>query len=397
MYSRNNIKEAIKNGHIQIYPYEEKNLTGIGYNLSTTNFAFSVSKGVLLAIRRRISENGVEHYVVIPPHDTVLFFSKEYIAVDDTLAGTIHSKVSSVSQGLGHISTTLDPTWKGQLLISVNNPTNEKIEFDLDKNSGNLLTMLVFELKTKVTGSNIHDNNQGRCDLLLRHFKDKKRLLLYKKKHLELESFITEVFSSSLNGYDDFITDQNISDKYSEKLTRLLKIQSRMQDQKILFQENRYEIEPGGEYQILIDEKEYELIKDCAIFDVVGISREKLMTTFSDLIMDRKKIIKRLEKCLMIVNYELELINHYRRIEWQNEEVDKFAGEGSGLVRLLELRQVGWIIFYLILGVGMTCSWLKLFYIPAPDNSIHAFIIPVIIAINTGIVKGICKRIREFV
>ena len=40
MYSRDDIKQAIAEGHLKIIPYEEKNLTGMGYNLSTTNFAF---------------------------------------------------------------------------------------------------------------------------------------------------------------------------------------------------------------------------------------------------------------------------------------------------------------------------------------------------------------------
>ena len=42
MYSRDDIKQAIAEGHLKIIPYEEKNLTGMGYNLSTTNFAFSM-------------------------------------------------------------------------------------------------------------------------------------------------------------------------------------------------------------------------------------------------------------------------------------------------------------------------------------------------------------------
>ena len=50
MYSRDDIKQAIAEGHLKIIPYEEKNLTGMGYNLSTTNFAFSIKQGTLLKI-----------------------------------------------------------------------------------------------------------------------------------------------------------------------------------------------------------------------------------------------------------------------------------------------------------------------------------------------------------
>ena len=50
MLSRDDIVKAIAEGSIKIYPFEEKNLTGIGYNLSTTWFAFSVNQGILLEI-----------------------------------------------------------------------------------------------------------------------------------------------------------------------------------------------------------------------------------------------------------------------------------------------------------------------------------------------------------
>ena len=165
MLSRNDIKQYIYSGDIKIYPFEQKNLTGIGYNLSTTNFAFSINRGVLLTVYSKTTSEGIKHYINIPPNDTVLFFSKEYISVSNKIAGTFHSKVGCVCQGLGHISTTLDPTWHGQLIISVNNPTNTNIEFDLDTKSGNIFTMLLYKFETPVEGVDIHDNNRGRCDL----------------------------------------------------------------------------------------------------------------------------------------------------------------------------------------------------------------------------------------
>jgi len=204
MYSRDNIKEAIKEGHLKIIPFEEKNLTGIGYNLSTTNFAFSINQGLLLQINTDTTEEGHIHYIEIPANDTVLFFSKEFLETDNTIAGTFHSKVSRVCQGFGHISTTLDPMWKGQLIIAVSNSTDKKIRFDLDRNSGNIFTLLLYKLDNAVTGNNVHDNNQGRCDLLLSHFTENFSSKFHKKKHFELENFIVKEFANSLNGYDDF-------------------------------------------------------------------------------------------------------------------------------------------------------------------------------------------------
>lgn len=62
MYSRDNIKTAIDEGHLKIIPYEEKNLTGIGYNMSTINFTFSINQGLLLKIYVDTTEKGYMHY-----------------------------------------------------------------------------------------------------------------------------------------------------------------------------------------------------------------------------------------------------------------------------------------------------------------------------------------------
>lgn len=74
MFSRDDIKKAICEGHLKIFPYDERNITGAGYNLSTMNFAFSIRKHILLKINVETLENGNIHYVNIPPNDTVLFF-----------------------------------------------------------------------------------------------------------------------------------------------------------------------------------------------------------------------------------------------------------------------------------------------------------------------------------
>ena len=71
----------ISEGHLKIFPYDERNITGAGYNLSTMNFAFSIRKHILLKINVETLENGNIHYVNIPPNDTVLFFSNARIFV----------------------------------------------------------------------------------------------------------------------------------------------------------------------------------------------------------------------------------------------------------------------------------------------------------------------------
>ena len=338
MYSRNNIKKAIADGHLKIIPYEEKNLTGIGYNISTTDFAFSINRGLLLKINTYTTQDGYIHYVEIPANDTVLFFSKEYLETDNTIAGTFHSKVSRVCQGLGHISTTLDPMWKGQLIISVNNPNNHSIRFELDKDSGNMFTLLLFKLDEFVTGENIHDNNQGRCDLLLSHFENihsnsfiKEILtILHLRKHLELESFIVNEYASSLNAYDNFLT-TDINDKYSKKVEQLLELKKQMQDDKIIIAEKRYSIGREGTYKILRDDIQKGLMRECSIFKLKENGEDYLDQSYGNeqLLHDSEKIVNMIEEYTMIIQYELETINHKRRIIWQNRETEKYAKADS--------------------------------------------------------------------
>lgn len=334
MFSRDNIKKSIEEGHLKIIPYEEKNLTGLGYNISTTNFAFSINQGILLKINTDTTEEGNIHYVKVPPNDTVLLFSKEFLETDDTIAGTFHSKVSRVSQGFSHISTTLDPKWKGQLIIAMNNPTNKSIRLDLDKESGNVFTLVLHKLDNKVTGDNIHNNNQGRCDLLLSHFKSTFIPVFCRRRHLELQNFIVYEFANSLNAFDDFM-DASIVDKYSNDVVRLKKLKERLERDKLLFFENRYAIGENGKYEILRNNNEKEIIRECSLFHLSSWNDNDLDDDYlqQELVEKTDEIIEKLNGYLQIIEYQLETINHNRRILWQNEKTIQYASENSKLIR----------------------------------------------------------------
>ena len=127
--SDEDIKRYIAEDEICIFPYDENNLTQVGYNLTATEFIFSINQGLLVDIE---NENN-QKFCYINPNDTVLILTREAIYVSNKIAGTFHSKVKIVSQGFGHISTTLDPKWQGPLLISLNNPTQKKIKFTISK------------------------------------------------------------------------------------------------------------------------------------------------------------------------------------------------------------------------------------------------------------------------
>ena len=341
MLSRDNIEQALADGHLKIFPFEKQNLTGIGYNISTTDFAFSINLGILLAVHKKTVENRVMRYVVIPGNDTVLFFSREYIEVDETLAGTFHSKVSCVSHGLGHISTTLDPTWKGQLLISVNNPTSNDIVFDLDKSGGNIVTLLLHKLDSPVTGDNIHDNNQGRCELLISHFATPSSSLKYKNKHLEVKEFVQKELADSLNGYDNFLGSNQPQDRYSPTIEELIKLKNRLESDRGIISEGRYKIEGNGKYYCIKNSAELNLLKNCTLYKLNPKLREafskqsNIIAGFeSAQLANAGFIIEIIDEYIKVIEYELKMIDHIRRIQWQNDQVNRFAGEDSELVRL---------------------------------------------------------------
>lgn len=339
MLSREDIKKYIISGDIQIYPFEKKNLTGIGYNLSTTHFAFSINKGILLTVYTKTTPDGEKHYVIIPKNDTVLFFSKEYIGVSNKIAGTFHSKVGRVCQGLGHISTTLDPTWHGQLIISVNNPTSTDIKFDLDGNSGNIFTLLLYKFDTEVLGTNIHDNNSGRCDLLLERFTDPTNKK-YHEKHLELKEYVINEFANSLNGYDNFLN-TTITDEYTKKINALTNIKSRLENDCVIISEDRYVLGSDGHYSPLKNTEEEALIHSCILFKLAETTQPDNISIWQEIIANNSYntnentlIINIIKEYLRIINYELQMINHIRRVKWQNEKTMEFAGEKSELVVL---------------------------------------------------------------
>lgn len=146
---------------VMIAPFQESNAKGIGYNLSPSEMVYSVDKKGLLSIRSK----GNERYVIVKPGDTVLLLSYEYVRVDSNYAGTFHARVRNLANGLGSISTTLDPNWRGMLLFALNNPTKRKIKLVLSvKNDGreeprDLVTLVLWK-------SNCHDSDDAQKEFL---------------------------------------------------------------------------------------------------------------------------------------------------------------------------------------------------------------------------------------
>lgn len=177
------IEQAIESGDIFITPYNRLQLQPSGYNLTPTRFFYSTKKKRLLPVH----ETEEETYVMIDKNDTVLVRTRETIVVSPRLSGAFYSKVKVVSQGFGHVSTTLDPEWEGQLLISLNNPTNKKIKFSIEKNVyGNIVynSFVTVEFSFLRTPATMQaDNMAGRLDILDETIE--KNVSIFKRKEIE--------------------------------------------------------------------------------------------------------------------------------------------------------------------------------------------------------------------
>ena len=155
--------------------------------------------------------------------------------------------------------------------------------------------------------------------MLLSHFKDDKKWWFFKTRHLELEKFIVDDFANSLNGYDDFINVENITDKYTKKISSLIKLKERLENNAVIIRENRYDMGENGTYKILRNQEEEQLIKECTIFHFYPLSTNKVEGyTRKDIHDSTEVILDRIEDYLSIIKYELETLNHKRRIIWQN-------------------------------------------------------------------------------
>ena len=108
--------------------YIERHIQKASFDISPSLVALSAKLGMLETVYCQKSENTNRYYVYVRPGDTVLIVSNEFVECPNYMAGYVTSRVSNVFSGFGHISTTIDPGWKGAPLIALSNPTNKPLK-----------------------------------------------------------------------------------------------------------------------------------------------------------------------------------------------------------------------------------------------------------------------------
>ncbi len=194
-----------------IAPYNENQVKGVGYNLTASNMIYSLSKHKLLKIQD--SKEGKFFY--LSAHDTALILTNEYFDVSNNVAGSFYSRVRRVSEGLGQISTTLDPGWKGMFLISLNNSTNKTIKVQISSKSEgqeNKIGIATVVLTGTVNKNGFIDDNINldnpamRIDIL-KELVNTERVIFNKYKHNSFKSLVNQLdtFTPEANPIHDYI------------------------------------------------------------------------------------------------------------------------------------------------------------------------------------------------
>lgn len=151
------IKREMGN-NIFIYPLKEDHIKGSSVNLTVSKFAWSMST-------KKSIYNEETKEVIIAPNDSALIYSNEAIYITNKIGGTYHSKVSLVSQGLGHIGTTLDPQYMGLSLIAIHNH-NHTPDGSIKLKVGKSFVSIVFHYLKTPPYAISHNNTPGQIEVL---------------------------------------------------------------------------------------------------------------------------------------------------------------------------------------------------------------------------------------
>ncbi|WP_009634522.1 dCTP deaminase domain-containing protein [Synechocystis sp. PCC 7509] len=141
---------------LYIAPFNLTKLKGASYNLTASKLAWSLSS-------KKSIYDDTTNKIIIPASTTALIETHEVIWVSQEICGSYHSKVLQVSQGTGHIGTTLDPNYIGFSLIAVHNHSSNPIELVPERDE---FVTIVFQYLYTKSSRELHGNTSGRIEIL---------------------------------------------------------------------------------------------------------------------------------------------------------------------------------------------------------------------------------------
>lgn len=142
--------------NLVIYPIKEQNLKASTYNFTVSKYAWNLQNKQSVFSKET-------NEITVYAHSTTLIRTEEVIWASSKICGTYHSKVSLVSQGLGHIGTTLDPEYIGSSLIALHNHTEKDLKLKVGIDT---FTSIIFRYLKTPSSINTHYNHSGRTEIL---------------------------------------------------------------------------------------------------------------------------------------------------------------------------------------------------------------------------------------
>jgi len=145
----------VKTKKLLIKDFEKESLTPVGYDLRVGEQYLKMSRKV-----KDWNKLQDDSDLVILPDEMVAIETKEFIGMPQNkeYSGILVSRVTIAEKGLSHISTSLDPDYKGTFIITLSNESRRKVT--LRKNQP-FCTMILFRNKSPATrecGKSSHEH-----------------------------------------------------------------------------------------------------------------------------------------------------------------------------------------------------------------------------------------------
>lgn len=141
--------------NIYIYPLHIESIKSNSIDLHVSKFAWSLSTKKLICDGDSIN---------IEPNDSALVYTEEAIYISNHIGGSYNSKVTLVSQGAGHIGTTLDAQYIGCSIIAIHNHSKKVLKL---KVGSEFVTLQFWYLNSPdYENAPSHDNEPGHPRML---------------------------------------------------------------------------------------------------------------------------------------------------------------------------------------------------------------------------------------
>lgn len=116
---------------------------------------------------------------------------------------------------------------------------------------------------------------------------------------------------------------------------RLLELKNKLSREEILLKEQRYLLGDSGHYELIHSIEQKELICGCTLFNWMNLKENEILKKYSEaeIVPSPKAAIDMIHKILRVIDYELETVNHSRRIEWQNKEIEHYTEKNSQILQ----------------------------------------------------------------